>query len=145
MIEKAKIILVVCLFVTVGFSYSQNRISGKLTDESLEALAFANIVLYQSENTEAITGTVSDENGFYSFENVANGSYWLEISMLGFETKKSGRFVLSQENNAIELNFTLKEESQTLNEVVIKSTRPVIRQTAEKLVVDLEKSQMLNL
>ena len=87
---------------------------------------------------------MSDENGFYSFENIANGSYWLEISMLGFETKKSGRFVLSQENNAIELNFTLKEESQTLNEVVIKSTRPVIRQTAEKLVVDLEKSQMVS-
>ena len=144
MIEKAKIILVVCLFVKVGFSYSQNRISGKLTDESIEALAFANIVLYQSENTKAITGTVSDENGFYSFENIVNGSYWLEISMLGFETKKSGRFVLSQENNAIELNFTLKEESQTLNEVVIKSTRPVIRQTAEKLVVDLEKSQMVS-
>ena len=45
--------------------------------------------------------------------------------------------------NAI-FNFTLEEDTQTLNAVVVKSKRPVIRQTAEKLIVDLENSEMIN-
>jgi hypothetical protein len=140
---KTKLTLILCLLIKIS-SYSQNKISGKLTDELNEPLPFANIILYQSKGNNVLTGTTSDENGFYSFENVIDGTYWLEVSVLGFETKKSDAFVLSEERKAIELNFLLKEETQTLNEVVIKSTRPVIRQTAEKLIVNLEKSQMVS-
>jgi len=61
--------------------------------------------------------------------------------MLGFENQKSELFELSSNKK---LNFTLKEESQNLEEVVIKSKRPVIKKTAEKLIIDLEKSEMIN-
>ena len=42
------------------------------------------------------------------------------------------------------VDFVLEEEAQGLDEVVVKSKRPTIRQTAEKLVVDLESSEMIN-
>jgi len=141
---KIKFIIIVFLLVKASLSFSQNKISGKIIEQSKEALPFANIILYQLENKKTLTGTTSDDNGLYNLKNVSNGSYWLEVSVLGFETKKSEPFVLSEDNNQIELNFILKEEAQTLNEVVIKSTRPVIRQTAEKLIVDLEKSEMIS-
>lgn len=141
---KTKLIIIVFLLIKASLSFAQNKISGKIIEQSKEALPFANIILYQLENKKILTGTISDDNGLYNFKNVSNGSYWLEVSVLGFETKKSEPFVLSEDNNQIELNFILKEEAQTLNEVVIKSTRPVIRQTAEKLIVDLEKSEMIS-
>ena len=141
---KIKFIIIVFLLVKASLSFSQNKISGKIIEQSKEALPFANIILYQLENKKTLTGTTSDDNGLYNLKNVSNGSYWLEVSVLGFETKKSEPFVLSEDNNQIELNFILKEEAQTLNEVVIKSTRPVIRQTSEKLIVDLEKSEMIS-
>lgn len=141
---RTKTILILFFLLKGIISYSQNKISGKLTDELNEPIPFANIILYQSKNNNVLKGATSDENGFYSFENIIDGAYWLEVSVLGFETKKSDTFIVSEAKRSIELNFLLKEETQTLNEVIVKSTRPVIRQTAEKLVVDLEKSQMVS-
>ncbi len=121
--------------------FSQYKINGKITDEQNSSLPFANIVLVKIDETTKTTGTVSDENGQYSFEKIASGKYKIEISMLGFETYKIPEFVLNAHKK---FNITLKEETQTLNEVVVKSKRPVIKQTAEKLIVDLEKSEMIN-
>ena len=99
---KTKLIIIVFLLIKASLSFSQNEISGKIIEQSKEVLPFANIILYQLENKKILTGSTSDDNGLYSFKNVASGSYWLEISVLGFETKKSEPFVLSKDNNQIE-------------------------------------------
>mgnify|MGYP000032169979 CR=1 FL=1 len=85
---KTKLIIFAFLLIKASLSFSQNKISGKIIEQSKEELPFANIILYQLENKKILTGTISNDNGFYSFENVINGSYWLEVSVLGFETKK---------------------------------------------------------
>jgi len=97
--------------------------------------------LHKQGGDEMPKGVISDDDGAYVFENIPNGNYQLEISVLGFEIKKSEEFSLT--GNTI-FNFLLKEEAQELNEVVVKSKRPVIKQTAEKLVVDLENSELIN-
>ena len=141
---KLKLILFVWFLLKFSLSHSQNKISGNIIEDTEEPLSFANIILYELDSEKTITGVISNDLGNYSFENVLDGSYWLEISVLGFETKKSKPFTLSEKSRQIALNFILKEEVQTLNEVVVKSTRPVIRQTAEKLIIDLEKSEMIS-
>ena len=122
-------------------SFSQHTISGKIIDEQNQSLPFANIVLEEIGNKKTPTGTVSNDNGDYLLENVASGKYTIEISMLGFETQKIDEVEIN--SNKI-INITLKEESQLLNEIVVKSKRPIIKQTAEKLIVDLEQSEMIN-
>ncbi|TMM29954.1 TonB-dependent receptor [Polaribacter aestuariivivens] len=129
------------LFFGIFTTIAQYTISGKIVDTQNNTLPFANIILYKTGNEANPKGTVSNDDGSYKFENIASGKYKIEISMLGFETQKIKEFELT--SNKI-FNITLKEESQTLNEVVIKSKRPVIKQTAEKLIVDLEKSEMIN-
>lgn len=121
--------------------FSQHSIQGKVTDKQNESLPYANIVLYKIDSKNNPTGTVSDDNGNYKFENITAGKYSIEISMLGFKTKKIKAFLLNSNKT---FNATLDEESQTLDEVIVKAKRPVIRQTAEKLIVDLEKSEMIN-
>jgi hypothetical protein len=138
---KTYLTLVTLLFLGIFSMKSQHSISGKIVDEENQALPYANIILIKTGDTDHPKGTVSDDEGNYSFKNLESGTYTLEISMLGFETKKIKAFQLDTNKT---FNVTLKEESQTLNEVVVKSKRPVIKQTAEKLVVDLEKSEMVN-
>lgn len=135
------IITTLLLFFGVTTVFAQHSISGKITDQKKQVLPYTNIILYKIGNEANPKGSVSDDNGNYSFKNIANGKYKITISTLGFKTKIGKEFELS--TNKI-FNFILKEDNQTLNEVVIKSKRPVIKQTAEKLVVDLEKSEMLN-
>ncbi|MDP5061294.1 MAG: TonB-dependent receptor [Maribacter sp.] len=133
--------LLVALLITAA-SIAQNTITGTIKDSLNTPLSFANIILYEVGNEKAITGVISNETGAYLFENIANGIYVIEASVLGFETKKSNEFQLPQ--SKLIIDFTLNEETQNLDEVVVKSRRPQIKQTAEKLIVDLENSDMVN-
>ena len=129
------------LIFTVTLGFSQN-VKGTITDEANKPLPFANIIIYQDGVSDPLTGLVSDNAGYYEFKNLEQGKYSLEVSSLGFQTEKTEVFTLSTADEIF--NFTLKEEAQTLGEVVIKSKRPVFKQTAEKLIVDLENSEMIN-
>lgn len=136
-------ILKITFFFFLGFSssISQNIIKGTIVDGKNQPLPFVNIILYHINEQEQPKGTISDEKGSYVLENIESGRYRIEVSLLGFETFHIKEFDLTKNKT---YNITLKEETQILNEVVIKSKRPVIKQTAEKLIVDLEKSEMIN-
>ena len=62
-------------------------ISGTITDNQNQPLEFANVILHNSETKAVITGVISIENGTFSFSDVENNSYYIEVSMLGFKTK----------------------------------------------------------
>lgn len=132
-------IILVFLLGAVSLN-AQNEVSGTVSENN-QPLEFANVILYSESTKEVLTGVISNKKGNYIFTDLENGNYYLEVSMLGFKTKKSETFKLLTNK---QLDFNLVEENQNLNEVVIKSKRPVIRQTAEKLIVDLEKSEMIN-
>lgn len=125
-----------------ALSFSQNEISGKIVDNLNVALPYANVILSQADKT-LVKGTVSDDDGTYSFQDIPNGRYLLELSAIGFQTEESGLFTVSDKAK-IELNFILKEDIQALDEVIVKTNRPIIRQTAEKLIVDIENSEIQN-
>ncbi|TDT46283.1 outer membrane receptor protein involved in Fe transport [Maribacter spongiicola] len=134
-------ILFIALLITAA-TIAQNTITGIITDTTEAPLSFANIILYEVGKEKAVTGVISNEIGTYFFENIANGNYVIEVSVLGFETKKSDEFQLPQ--SKLIVDFILNEEAQNLDEVVVKSRRPQFKQTAEKLIVDLENSDMVN-
>lgn len=133
--------IAIVFFFGISSIFSQHKINGKIIDENNEPLSYANIILYQVSNSENPKGTISDDKGMFVIENILKGKYTIEVSMLGFKTYSIKEFDLAGDKT---FNIILKEETQTLNEVVIKSKRPVIKQTAEKLIVDLEKSEMIN-
>ena len=137
---KNSTVFILLLFVITPI-IAQNTISGKVTDDFKTPLPFANIILQQKGNDGFVQGVVSNDDGVYIFEDIEDGTYWIEVSVLGFKVKKTEEFELLK--NKI-TDFFLEEEVQSLNEVVVKSKRPIIRQTAEKLVVDLENSEMIN-
>ena len=122
-------------------SVAQHDVSGTISDQNGQPLEFTNVILYNQATKTVVTGVVTNKEGIYNLKNTASDSYYLEVSSLGFQTKLSDKFEL-QSNKT--LDFILEEENLTLDEVVVKSKRPVIRQTAEKLIVDLEKSEMIN-
>ncbi|WP_437395549.1 TonB-dependent receptor [Flagellimonas lutimaris] len=63
-------------------TFSQNTLTGKITDsESGEPLEQVSVYIPQLEN-----GTVTDQDGNYSLNNLPEGSYKLVISYIGFET-----------------------------------------------------------
>ncbi|WP_272151615.1 TonB-dependent receptor domain-containing protein [Tenacibaculum aiptasiae] len=129
------------VLITIITAHAQYSIKGKIVDNKKNPLPYINVILYSVYNPAQPKGTITDEDGNYSIKNIEKGKYRITVTTLGFKSEKVAEFQLSSNKT---FNFTLQEESQTLNEVVVKSKRPVIKQTAEKLVVDLEKTEMVN-
>ncbi|WP_298423431.1 TonB-dependent receptor [uncultured Kordia sp.] len=123
---------------------AQSTISGKVMDESKQPLSFANVVLYETESNKAIKAVTVADDGTFIFKNVENGTYTVEASIFGYKTEKSIVIKIESSKNAT-FDFVLKEDlPENLGEVTITAKKPVITQTAEKLVVNLENSEMIN-
>lgn len=133
----------ILLVFTTGGLYAQSTLQGQLTNVSDEPLAFANVVLYPKSSGADPLGTLSDSDGKYRVENIPTGTYILEISLLGYEilTRDSLDFPSSVPSKA--LNFVLKPATENLDEVVVKGNPPVLRQTAEKLILSVQNSEMV--
>jgi hypothetical protein len=99
-----RILLIILLTSISLFGFSQNNISGVVTDaQSGETLIGANIII---EGTTV--GTVSDINGVYSL-SVKNGSYTLLVSYVGYEDQTKE---ISVNNNDVKVNFSLESKLQ---------------------------------
>ncbi|PQB05560.1 TonB-dependent receptor [Aureitalea marina] len=95
---------------------SQNTISGTVSSAT-ETLPFANIYI-----AELGKGTTTDENGFYSLEEVPNGEWTLSASYTGFETQQRQVALIG---GRTEVSFQLSPDN-SLDEVVVSGTlRPV--------------------
>jgi outer membrane receptor protein involved in Fe transport len=90
-------------------------ISGKVTDQTGNPIPFANVILDARKNLVGVT----DENGKYTLSGIAAGKYELVVRSIGYEEQK--RSVATAETRIVD--FILKENTSTLNEVLVKGNK----------------------
>ena len=113
-------LILLLLIIPLNYIFSQSVITGKVVDgEFNDFLPFANIVL-QSNEGEFIDGTSTDFEGSYTI-NVVAGTYILEFSFVGYDTKRITDIVVGQNEEFI-LNTTLLPASNSLDEVIVTTT-----------------------
>ncbi|MEM6722175.1 MAG: outer membrane beta-barrel protein [Bacteroidota bacterium] len=139
-----KTLLQTIVFLASFSMLAQSTITGKVMDANKQPLSFSNVVLYDSTNDKALKAVIVEENGTYTFTEVKNGTYVVEASLFGYKTERS--IVLNIDSaKTVTFDFTLKDDvPENLDEVVVVAKKPVITQNAEKLVVNLENSEMVN-
>jgi len=101
--------IIICFLLVCITSFAQTKIKGIVTDVDNNALPFCNVVFKGS-----ITGTITDEDGRFYLESDKNWKE-VEVSFVGFKT----RTYLLKNKVAYDLKFILKEEAESLDEVVI--------------------------
>ena len=106
---KKKTLLILILILSFGYSYAQTKVSGYVFDEANEPVAFATILFKGS-----IEGTITDENGKFYLESKKNWSQ-LVVSFIGYENLE----IELSKKVTFNLKLVIKEENNTLNEVVI--------------------------
>ena len=104
--KKTQIFILILSLLAVKI-YSQNLISGKIIDgEFNEPLPFANILIRSSSNESNIAGTTSDLDGNFAIEDLENGTYYIEVSFVGYDTKRINELELTGNNdNAIDVTL----------------------------------------
>lgn len=88
------------------------KITGRIVDENGLPLIGAGIRIPELNKS---TGT--DQNGQFSF-SVAPGTYTVEVSYISYVSQQKKNIVV-EEGKTVQLDFTMKEESGKLNEIVV--------------------------
>ena len=110
--QKSLLTLFVAI-VSLNTSYAQNTIKGKVTDKKGIPIAFANVFIKNS-----MDGTTTDTLGLFSFSTAAKDTQLVVISFVGYKEFTQQIIITDTIYN---LNAKLKEEGNTLNEIVINA------------------------
>ena len=130
-----KLQLLLILFISaISFAQDTGSISGKLTDKDFnnEPLPFANVVIKGTT-----TGTTSDIDGLYMFEDLEVGSYIFVFSFVGYETQEIKVDIIA--NETATLNVVMGASAATLDEVVLE-TVTTRKESESALLMDQKKA-----
>ena len=105
----------------------------KVVDNKNQSVAFANITI-QMIDSATMNHMVADSNGKASVLLQPGKLYMLKTSAVGYQS--DNRTIKFENLNS--LNIQLKETNGQLKDVVVTSTKPLIRQEDDKSVVDPE-------
>jgi len=124
------------------YSHAQNgSITGTVTTSDGQPAEFVNIVLEKTTK-----GTVVNEAGHYLISKVPAGSYTITASFTGLITQKGIVTVTAGETSSV--NFTLAEDNQQLQEVVISGNNNLVNKetdyVAKMPLENLENPQVYN-
>ena len=89
-----------------------------MTDENKEIVQYATVVLLKNDSSTIVSGTVTDNSGFFAFPYLKKDSYILSISFVGADAISERLFVDSDR----EFHFSLKT-SVELDELIVTSDR----------------------
>ncbi|MEO6732945.1 MAG: outer membrane beta-barrel protein [Ferruginibacter sp.] len=123
-----------------GWAYSQTKgsLSGTIVDSGKKPLSLATVRLFKQNNLQApLQTTLSKENGSFEFNKVDSGNYILAFTHTGFAEKKQSIEVKPGIDTKID-QIELTKAMGTLNEVVVKTQRPLVEQSDDKIVFNVE-------
>ncbi len=129
-----------CLISLVTFStFSQNSVKGSVLFPNQEGVAYANVVLMETDSTTVYKGAVTDEQGDYLLENISTKEYVLIVSFVGFENFIKRIEIDSDKRIG---RITLKESASNLEEVTINARKPKITRSMDRITFDVENSTL---
>ncbi len=134
-----KNILTVLLVFVANLIFAQTNfsISGKVMNEKNEPLVGANIAIHELQK-----GTITDDNGYFIFENIPNGEYHLHISYLGYKCVHHN--IIKIENKDWFNEYKMQPDNQNLDEVVIKGNSVNQRKKEATTSIEIIDNEFIN-
>lgn len=119
---------------------SKGKINGVVIDSKTKTpIEYSNVVLYKSDSSEMIDGTISSTGGKFSLDNVPNGKYFVKISFIGYGAKIINDIEVNSSNIDIG-KIELEPESLNLDEVIVKGEKEMISYNLDKKVISVDKN-----
>ncbi|MDO6758925.1 outer membrane beta-barrel family protein [Tamlana sp. 2_MG-2023] len=121
-LKTSSTLLTLSLTLLLGFtSAAQNiQIKGQVVEEnSKQPLAFATVAVVDSATNEALSGSITEDNGKFTLETEVS-NFYVQVSYMGFISKSIKQFEVK--NNKVNLGVVLlTEDTEQLNEVVVRA------------------------
>ncbi len=143
-----------CLIITFS-SFAQGQrpastgaipgVTGKITGSVTDSLTkkpvdFATVAISRSGDARSINGTISDDKGNFTLENIAPGKYRISVSFIGFKTKVIDPVDFDGTKLTLSLgNIILSPTANILQAVEIQGEAILVENRVDKLVYNAEK------
>ena len=108
---KAKWGFLFLMLFSVSSIVAQSTVSGNIKDQTGTPLIGVNVILDGTTK-----GSVTDFDGNYLIDDVENGTYSITASYIGYTTVNKS---ITVQGDDIKLDFTMAEDSESLDEVII--------------------------
>ena len=124
-----------------NYAFAQSKgVRVKVVDKAGKAYSMAVVLYYEKGksketfNIQKAARSIADSSGMVYLKVDSVKNYYFRTSWVGYQITDT---VLNFSQNSFQ-NLLLKESTSMLNEVVVKSSKPLIRQEDDKSVVDPE-------
>lgn len=140
-----KLLSLLVIVGTVQVALAQNsargdgKISGTVIDSSNnQPVEFATIALTNPTDDKPIDGSVCDGKGKFTINKIANGTYKVVISFIGFEAKNIP-VTISDKNDNIDLGtISISPKAEVLKEVTVEGQKALIEERVDRTVYNAE-------
>jgi iron complex outermembrane recepter protein len=140
------ILLLLALFAVPGLIYAQTatsqiKVTGSLQNEQSKPMDYATVSLLNAKDSSNVKGTLSNENGLYTFENLKPGNYIIKATSIGYDKALSGPFTVDGNST----NYTVpvlkfQPATHALSTVNITASKPLIEHKIDRTVMNVENS-----
>jgi outer membrane cobalamin receptor len=144
---KKALLLIFAMFLQLSV-FSQTapqRASGKITGKVIDGTAkepieYANIIVYSSDDSSQVTGTVSNKDGIFEISPLKPGNYYVDVQFISYQKKRIENISLARSRmeadlGTIEINAT----AISLGNVVVEGQRSSISYQIDKKIIDVEQ------
>jgi hypothetical protein len=130
------------LFLLLFFSQSNAQVKKSISGNVVDSLTnvpvqFATVAV-QDENGKILDGTTCDDQGNFVMPNAPNGKFNLVFSFVGYKTRIISLDLASGQQQMGTGTIMLAPDNKSLDEVVIRSTKPMVEETDDGYVYDAE-------
>lgn len=130
------LLTVVCLTLsTTIFSQTKMKISGSVADSS-KPLSFVTVRIFKVNSKVALQTVLSNDNGRFQLNKPDTGNYTLTFTHTGY-SEKQVRIAVGADDMQID-PVILGRATGMLKEVVVTSQRPMVEQSDDKIVFNVE-------
>ncbi|MFD2825071.1 outer membrane beta-barrel protein [Leeuwenhoekiella polynyae] len=127
------------IFITPFALFAQsNDVESKVLDDKKKAIGYANVLLLKAADSSFVKGTISEENGSFIFNDIAQGSYIIKASFIGYTDVYSDIFEV--QNTVEHPPLILAENPEFLDAVTVTAKRPVIQRKIDRYIYNVENT-----
>lgn len=125
-----------------GFAqWGNGKINGSIIGENTKAIEAATVTLLRAGDSALIKSSASGKSGNFSFDNIAEGRYFVSVSAVAHQTAYSEIAELTAANTTITLKIIkLPASSKSLGTVTVTAKKPLIEQRPGMTVLNVDAS-----
>lgn len=128
------------IFSVATAQFKGGTIRGTVKDtKTKQTIEYATIAVYKADNS-LLTGGVTNEKGRFEISGLPEGVFSIIINFIGYNQKKIEKIVVNKQNTVAEVGtIFLNMQTQTIDEVVVQSSKHQVEYQIDKKIVSVSK------